>query len=379
MISIDDYIEIKDCIYKNEHYSVRDNGAIMRHLCEGKKKRKLDGIWSFGLVNKDNGYLYWGGERVHRIVATAFHGNSPGVEFVVDHIDTNRQNNRPENLRWLTRLDNVLKNEITRKRIIYRCGSIEAFLKNPSLLSGYEKDDKNFIWMKTVTPEEAKNCLDNMKNWAENIDIKQESSKAKSVVGPWIFESPFVHNARNNTNHISLAKDKVSLEYDYNIDDVTDTIITHKVDTNEWLEKTFGRENADVKFDEYDLSNESLSPFARQSWQTPSEFPLCPLEANNGGLDFYRDKLKEGALLCSNRDFKLYVIDRALIPEKEELIVLCTNKEESSWGTYSLISVKWLKENYIHMIIGRYGDQDSAWKNFFDRTYRSHAHFTNTL
>ena len=93
------------------------------------------------------------------------------------------------------------------------------------------------------------------------------------------------------------------------------------------------------------------------------------MEANNGGLDFYRDKLKEGALLCSNRDFKLYVIDRAIIQEKEELIVLCTNKEESSWGTYSLISVKWLKEKYIHMIIGRYRDKDTAWKNFFDRTH----------
>ena len=30
-ISINDYKEIKDCIYKDEHYSARDNGAVMRH------------------------------------------------------------------------------------------------------------------------------------------------------------------------------------------------------------------------------------------------------------------------------------------------------------------------------------------------------------
>ena len=38
-------------------------------------------------------------ERVHRIVATVFHGDSPTSEHVVDHIDTNKRNNRPENLR----------------------------------------------------------------------------------------------------------------------------------------------------------------------------------------------------------------------------------------------------------------------------------------
>lgn len=65
--------------------------------------------------------------RVHIIVATAFHGPKPTKEHVVDHIDTNRRNNRPDNLRWVTRLENALDNPITRKRIIMRCGSIEAF------------------------------------------------------------------------------------------------------------------------------------------------------------------------------------------------------------------------------------------------------------
>lgn len=42
MVDIDDYIEIKECVYKDEHYSVRDNGAIMRHARDGMRKRKLD-------------------------------------------------------------------------------------------------------------------------------------------------------------------------------------------------------------------------------------------------------------------------------------------------------------------------------------------------
>lgn len=36
----EDFIEIMECEYKGKHYSVRDNGAIMRHVRNGKPKRK---------------------------------------------------------------------------------------------------------------------------------------------------------------------------------------------------------------------------------------------------------------------------------------------------------------------------------------------------
>ena len=44
-ISVDDYNEVKDCIYKDEHYSARDNGAVMRHPRKGMRKRKLDDVY----------------------------------------------------------------------------------------------------------------------------------------------------------------------------------------------------------------------------------------------------------------------------------------------------------------------------------------------
>lgn len=96
---LNEFDEFKECFYKDEQYSVRDNGAVMRHRRRGMRKRKLDNVWSFGTPNHFTGYLDFCGERVHRIVATAFHGAAPSDQHVVDHIDTNRQNNRPENLR----------------------------------------------------------------------------------------------------------------------------------------------------------------------------------------------------------------------------------------------------------------------------------------
>ena len=42
---LNDYKDIKDCVYKGEHYSVRDNGAVLRYSRTGKRKRKDDDVW----------------------------------------------------------------------------------------------------------------------------------------------------------------------------------------------------------------------------------------------------------------------------------------------------------------------------------------------
>lgn len=120
--------------------------------------------------------------RVHIIVATAFHGPKPTKEHVVDHIDTNRRNNRPNNLRWVTRLENALENPITRKRIIMRCGSIEAFLANPSLLQ--ESDvTPDFSWMRTVTDAEAQVSKERLLAWAES-----DQQTSGGALGEWIYD-----------------------------------------------------------------------------------------------------------------------------------------------------------------------------------------------
>ena len=107
--------QIDNVIYKDEKYSVRDNGSVMRYM-KTAKKRAIDLIWTFGKQNSKTGYMEIAGERVHRIIATGFLGEAPSKDHIVDHIDTNRSNNRPENLRWVTKLENVLLNPITQKK-----------------------------------------------------------------------------------------------------------------------------------------------------------------------------------------------------------------------------------------------------------------------
>jgi len=129
--------------------------------------------------------------RIHQIVATAFHGVQPAKEYVVDHKDTNRQNNRPENLRWLTRLENTLLNPITVKRIESICNcTIEEFVTNPQkyrhLLSNAPTDIQ---WMRTVTRVQAEVCRKNLTNWAKS----GRELKGKSL-GEWIYHRNQVYS-----------------------------------------------------------------------------------------------------------------------------------------------------------------------------------------
>jgi hypothetical protein len=367
MISVDDYKEVKDCTYKDEHYSARDNGAIMRHLRKGMRKRKLDEVWSFGTPNVVTGYMDFCGERVHRIVATAFHGEAPSSQHVVDHIDTNRHNNRPDNLRWLTKLENILCNEITRKKVELICGSVEAFLNDPTLLFGYETEDKNFSWMKNVTPEEAKNCLDNWKHWAKTAAPNPNYKKEEHHVGDWIFDKPINVNYNRQKNTAPLFVDNVEAE-NKKIDATTsENTESNTIDTEEWLTKMFGKKGGIKEEPEYDGLYDSLTPSAKQRyWRTPTEFPCCPAEVTDKSLEVYKDNLKEGELFSSNSYDKYYVIDKAIIPDKNDLIVLCTNNEgEQVFGAYALCSVKIEKGKLVHMSIRRYGSKDVA-THFFN-------------
>ena len=149
----EDYSRETTCIYKGETFSVRDNGAIMRHSVPGCRKRKNDDIWSFGQKNTQ-GYAIWAGVRVHQVVTTAFHGKPELNTYVVDHIDTNRMNNRPENLRWCSRLENLL-NDNTVWNLEYLTGiPVEEILKNPSILKSYNLP-KDLSAMRSVTQREA--------------------------------------------------------------------------------------------------------------------------------------------------------------------------------------------------------------------------------
>ena len=337
----DDYNEVKGCVYKDEHYSVRDNGAIMRQKREGKPKRKYDEVWSFGIPNPQTGYMMFCNERVHRIVATAFHGPAPTPDHVVDHIDTNRQNNRPENLRWCTRLENALNNPITRKKIEYICGSVEAFLENPQLLWGHETEDSHFTWMKTVTKQEAKNCLDNWNNWANSVRSESFYNKSEHKNDEWMFENPFMNKVPNGNGGYKEIQRSAPISV---------KSAPMPLDASKERQEYYEEERKPLRV-------QSLTPNAIQvDWKNPVLFPCCPQQYTGDALKAYMNNLEKGKVFSTNKLGDSTVL-RFGMPQPDNLWVMCNIR--IGWKTHAFTRITFENGTFVHYNEGVYdiGDE----------------------
>lgn len=331
---INDYNEVRECVYKDEHYSVRDNGAIMRHLREGKKARRDDGIWTFGLKNPQNGYMMLGQHRVHIIVATAFLGARDSKVYVVDHIDTNRCNNRVENLRWFTRLENALNNEITRNKIIYICGSIEAFIENPSILRERPVGEPSLEWMRTVTKEEAATAYENLRKFWE-----EQAKNPKPLVGGKMNDSVY-RKQQAATQNVPISSNKENASTTIGVK--SDFIVSN--DDLDQMTQSFR-----IPYPENDIHNEvaedgqqegnyimSQTPKAAQKRyfmnDKPCFYPQTPQEDTDTPLQTYANKLVSGSVYWKNHEGKRdYVVEKCALSASGNSLIVMT-KAGYIWG-----------------------------------------------
>lgn len=309
---MDCFTEEKQCVYKGEVYSVRDNGAVMRHARPGKVKRKLDDVWSFGIKNDTNGYMYLATARVHRIVAAAFLEKEPSPNHVIDHIDTNKCNNRPENLRWVTRLENALSNPITRRRIILCCGSIENFLANPALLRT-SSVGQMFDWMRTVSPEEARISKDRLQKWAKEDSVPTGNGK----LGEWIYKS-----------------------------DKKDTLAENNEEEQVFQSET---KNA-VQID----------------WRTPTMFPQCPENPGDIPLQEYLNNLVEDVVFATNQYGDSKVLKADFNKDKNAIFVATYAASEMAVKGYALAQIEYDSTNnvYRHKSCGTFFEEKGVIKYF---------------
>jgi hypothetical protein len=76
--------------------------------------------------------------------------------------------------------ENILLNPMTAKRIAIVCGSVEAFLADPSKF--YDKfQEANYSWMRTVSAEEAQISLAGLLDWASS-DILPSGSSLNELI-----------------------------------------------------------------------------------------------------------------------------------------------------------------------------------------------------
>lgn len=294
------------CTYRGEAYQVRDNGAVRRQHRDKKRRRPLDGVWTYGNPCAHTGYMHLSSETVHRIVATGFHGAQPSGAHVVDHIDTNRRNNRPENLRWVTRLENILSNPITARRIVIACGSIEAFLNNPACI----KDSRlgsGFAWMRTVTNEEAEECRHRLINWARNDGMPKGGS-----LDDWVFGLDSAKDRKRKISDFVISKTKNAVQ---------------------------------------------------QNWRVPNEFPNCPPNTGADALSTYLANLQEGQVFGRSQFGDSIVIEAKVSKSEPALLVLCGLPKDSVKG-WCLARVTIEGGLFVHESLGTFFQLDGAKKRF---------------
>lgn len=291
--------------YKGEDYLVRDNGAVHRISRQGKRKRKLDEVWTFGNPCKSTGYMTFSSERVHRIVATGFHGEPLSKQHVVDHIDTNRRNNRPNNLRWLTKLENVLLNPITARNIEEIYGSIENFFKNPGKPQNGVLP-KNYDWMRTVSEEEAKACREKLLEWSNSN--KKPSGNGK---GEWLY----LPKEEAAINKVRILKSKTYMA-------------------------------------------------TQRAWFVPTKFPQCPDCLDNNPLESYLNNLEKDCIFATNKAMTAR-IDQAETNDSDVcLSVICYGDKGSVKG-YAVTKVYILDGKFCHEGSGTFFTIEGAKKQHY--------------
>lgn len=212
-----------------------------------------------------------------------------------------RCNNRPDNLRWLTRLENALNNPATRKKITYLCGGdIQKFIDNPSCLRDLTGTNQDVMWMRTVSREEARNAYHRVIQWAQE---KNTTPSAKGSMGEWIYTpAPAKYNALP--------------------------------------------EDVETQFDETDNLIKSLTPNAMQrNWNTPTEFPLCPSAPGNAPLHTYLDKLEKGAIVTKNK-YSTHFIDDFALCNSNTLTIRA--HADDGMKKYSTITITFENGTYVH-------------------------------
>jgi hypothetical protein len=301
---LDQFNQELEVVYRGETYRVRDNGAACRQPKPDKRKRPRDGVWTFGSPNASTGYMHIASEVVHRIIATAFHGEQPSEKHIVDHIDTNRRNNRVENLRWITRLDNILLNPITLRRIELAYGSLDEFFKNPGAPVN-SKAIKNFAWMKAVSKEEAHESRNRLFRWAASGQIPKGEA-----LGEWV----------------------------YRVKHPTESVVDHVPDVQSLILNAIQR-----------------------NWKTPTKFGMCPDECSSEALSEYAARLKFGTVFACNS----FGESRTVVAEEGTgfLSVLC-NLPENPIKKWALTKVTVENGKFIHESVRTYFSLQGALKEY---------------
>jgi hypothetical protein len=304
-IPIDHYGSEIELEYESEVYLVRDNGAVYCKNGPDCRTNSLDETWTFGVQGPQDGYMRIGSATVHRLVAIAFLGPPPSKQYVVDHIDRDKTNNRIENLRWISNLDNLIRHPGVRKRIISAYGSLDRYFDDPSTPAN--ELDSDFAWLKFISKEDAQKSREQLIKWTESDGFVTHGVLSNRVHG--------------NIRPMPPTRPPLPVP-----------------------------------------EIQSLNQIAMQrSWKIPTEFPCCPGDVRQNPLEEYSCNLGAGAVFSRNEYGEFLVVMAEL--GNSFLSVLSTDK--NAVKPYAVAKITVENGKFVHEALGTFFDFNGAKKKHF--------------
>lgn len=235
-----------------------------------------------------------------------FFGNPPNSQYVVFHKNYNKQDNRVENLAWVTKFEyHILQPQVQAQlRIVTGENKIEKILSDFEQYKTFLP--QNLSWMRFVTQNDADKCLQ------KYIDLK-----------------------------FSTTEERERLDWN----------------TNENRER--------IKEIQADLHPSLTLNAAVKGNMIPSYFPCCPQTITESPLQTYFENLKPKNVYYMNKHYKTIILDIALSEDKQQIIVKCESGDgENAIKPWSVSTISFEDGVYIHSLYKTCFQKESTDKYF---------------
>jgi hypothetical protein len=247
--------------------------------------------------------------------------------------------------------------------------------------------------MRTVSREEAQECLKNLTNWA-----KTDKPLLGKTLGEWIFhrkevysderiEEIFEHvekktgisrkdlryNKRKRGNYSDAriyAAKKLRSELNLSDYEIGKLIGIAASTVNTYIEVASDCYSGDYK----EVTEKQLKILSERSeiipknviqknWGTQSEFPCCPKQVSNNPIGEYSELLKENAIFFQNIFYKTIVFKRAIIEKGNSILVLYELiRNENTHKRWGIMKITFEDNKFAHEIINNYnGSSEHYW------------------
>lgn len=125
-----EYVELLDL--KDEIWASLYDPKYMQASVSNLGRIKHMGAVSYGSVHADKYFrkkIATIRYKVHYLICLAFHGNPPDITYTVDHIDRNPENNKAENLRWASRIQQANNRKTVKSVAAYNIVTDQLYKK----------------------------------------------------------------------------------------------------------------------------------------------------------------------------------------------------------------------------------------------------------